>query len=116
MVTILVCGAWYGTATDVDSFLRKYGLFCVNMCWRPQGLNALHVAVITNKTDVVRLLLDVKANPNQAGEDDDWTPLLLACRYQVRFVAFKPSSCAWLYPCTLLCIVIASPCTLSCRQ
>jgi hypothetical protein len=84
MVSMLVLSAWYGSSTDVDSFLRKYGLYCINMCMRPQGLNALHVAVIMDKPDMVRLLLSASANPLQAAEDDGFTPLLLACRHQVR--------------------------------
>ena len=60
MTNILVAAAWYGAAADVDSFLRRYGLFCLNMCSRPQGVNALHAAVITNKMDTVQLLLRAK--------------------------------------------------------
>jgi hypothetical protein len=84
MVNMLCLAAWYGAASDVDSFLRKYGLFCLDMCSRPQGLNALHIAVVANKPDMVELLLTkAKARPDVAADDDGWTPLLLACKYQV---------------------------------
>ncbi len=50
-----------------------------------QGLNALHVAVILDKWDLVKLLLNAGADPNQQADDSRWTPLLLACRFQVSF-------------------------------
>jgi hypothetical protein len=57
MVNMLVHAAMFGTAQDVDSVLRKWGLFPANLCMVPLGLNALHIAVQRNDVDMVDVLL-----------------------------------------------------------
>lgn len=83
MVMVLYYGALCGSEVDVDSFLRKYGRFCVDLCMQPCGRNALHAAAATGKAATVRVLLAAGADVHARSQDGEWTALLLACRYQV---------------------------------
>jgi ankyrin repeat protein len=114
LVRKIVLTASYGDWKHVDNCLRRYGVFAVNICMFPSGWNALHIAVCKGDEEMVRGLIAAGtrsvnadglslfkiivlrfsmwlccvafegARPNQAADADGWTPLMLACKYQVR--------------------------------
>jgi ankyrin repeat protein len=78
--------ACYGSSTDMENAILRYGPGMIDAIVEPQGFNSLHYAIRRCNVSMVQVLLKHGANPNTPSSNGS-TPLLLACKYNCSKVA-----------------------------